>query len=210
MKTGLDDRTRDRVARTVMEKGPSTAAVLAADLGVTPAAIRRHLDALLADGLIEERGTIRRFLTSLVVSAAALIAILLVVAIVVLFPTTAALVELGGAATWVAFVRWPLIVVGVIAILVALYRTGPSGGIRTPASPWIGSTRNATTSGSSSAVASASASPNGTDTNPGVNGPKPVVADGSEENPTIVIVLPWKFPSHTTIFARPSGTPFTS
>jgi membrane protein len=83
-------------------------------------------------GLIEERGTIRRFLTSLVVSAAALIAILLVVAIVVLFPTTAALVELGGAATWVAFVRWPLIVVGVTAILVALYRTGPSGGIRTP------------------------------------------------------------------------------
>jgi predicted ArsR family transcriptional regulator len=55
VKTGLDDRTRDRVARTVMEKGPSTAAVLAADLGVTPAAIRRHLDALLADGLIEER-----------------------------------------------------------------------------------------------------------------------------------------------------------
>ena len=50
----------------------------------------------------------------------------------------------------------------------------------------------------------------GTDTNPGVKGPKPVVADGSEENPTIVIVLPWKFPSHTTIFARPSGTPFTS
>jgi predicted ArsR family transcriptional regulator len=55
VKTGLDDRTRDRVARTVMEKGPSSAAVLAADLGVTPAAIRRHLDALLAEGLIEER-----------------------------------------------------------------------------------------------------------------------------------------------------------
>jgi predicted ArsR family transcriptional regulator len=55
VKTGLDDRTRDRVARTVMEQGPSTAAVLAADLGLTPAAIRRHLDALLADGLVEER-----------------------------------------------------------------------------------------------------------------------------------------------------------
>ena len=63
-----------------------------------------------------------------------------------------------------------------------------------PASPWIGSTRNATTSGSSRAVFSASASPKGTDTNPGVNGPKPFVAEGSEEKPTIVIVLPVEVP----------------
>jgi predicted ArsR family transcriptional regulator len=55
VKTGLDDKTRDRVARIVMERGPSTAAALAASLGLTPAAIRRHLDALLAEGLIEER-----------------------------------------------------------------------------------------------------------------------------------------------------------
>ena len=49
------NRTRDRVARTVMENGPTTAALLAENLGLTPAAVRRHLDALLADGLIEER-----------------------------------------------------------------------------------------------------------------------------------------------------------
>ena len=49
------DRTRDRVARSILEAGPTTAAVLAARLGLTPAAVRRHLDALLADGLIEER-----------------------------------------------------------------------------------------------------------------------------------------------------------
>ena len=48
-------RTRDRVARSILENGPSTAAVLAARLGLTPPAVRRHLDALLADGLIEER-----------------------------------------------------------------------------------------------------------------------------------------------------------
>ena len=51
----LEDRTRDRIARTVLEHGPTTAAALAAKVGLTPAAVRRHLDALLADGLIEER-----------------------------------------------------------------------------------------------------------------------------------------------------------
>jgi predicted ArsR family transcriptional regulator len=51
----VSDRTRDRVARTILENGPTTAAVLATDLGLTPAAVRRHLDALLAEGLIEER-----------------------------------------------------------------------------------------------------------------------------------------------------------
>ena len=55
----------------------------------------------------------------------------------------------------------------------------------TPASPWIGSTRNATVS-SSIAARSASMSPYGTDTNPGVNGPKPCLADGSVEKLTIV------------------------
>jgi predicted ArsR family transcriptional regulator len=48
-------RTRDRVARTLLETGPMTATALAAALTLTTAAVRRHLDALLADGLIEER-----------------------------------------------------------------------------------------------------------------------------------------------------------
>lgn len=55
MKTAVEDRTRVRVARVVLESGPTTAAVLAGRLGLTQAAVRRHLDALLADGLIEER-----------------------------------------------------------------------------------------------------------------------------------------------------------
>ena len=55
MKTHLEDSTRDRVARTILETGPSTTALLAEHLGLTPAAVRRHLDALLAEGLIEER-----------------------------------------------------------------------------------------------------------------------------------------------------------
>jgi predicted ArsR family transcriptional regulator len=38
-----------------MESGPSTAADLARNLGLTPAGIRRHLDQLLADGIIEPR-----------------------------------------------------------------------------------------------------------------------------------------------------------
>ena len=47
--------TRERVARSILENGPSTAASLAELLGLTPAAVRRHLDALLADGMIEAR-----------------------------------------------------------------------------------------------------------------------------------------------------------
>jgi predicted ArsR family transcriptional regulator len=46
-------RTRNRVARSILESGPSTAAALAERLALTPAAVRRHLEALLADGLIE-------------------------------------------------------------------------------------------------------------------------------------------------------------
>jgi len=48
-------RTRDAVAQQVLRRGPQTAAVLADALGLSPAAIRRHLDALVADGLLVER-----------------------------------------------------------------------------------------------------------------------------------------------------------
>ena len=51
----LDARTRDRVRRTISEHGPVTAAALASSLGLTPAAVRRHLDVLAVQGAIEER-----------------------------------------------------------------------------------------------------------------------------------------------------------
>ncbi len=47
--------TRARVARSILENGPSTAATLGARLGLTPAAVRRHLETLQADGMIEGR-----------------------------------------------------------------------------------------------------------------------------------------------------------
>lgn len=47
-------RTRESVARLVLELGPQTAAALAAQLNLSAAAIRRHLDALVADGLLVE------------------------------------------------------------------------------------------------------------------------------------------------------------
>jgi predicted ArsR family transcriptional regulator len=50
-----DGRTRDRVSALLLERGPQTAAELAGLLGVSPAAVRRHLDALLASGRVEER-----------------------------------------------------------------------------------------------------------------------------------------------------------
>ncbi len=48
-----DERTRDRVLSAVLERGPVSAAELGDCLGFTPAAMRRHLDALSQDGLIE-------------------------------------------------------------------------------------------------------------------------------------------------------------
>ncbi len=51
---GADRRTRDRVARLLLESGPSTTVTLADRLGLTPAAVRRHLDAMLADGTITD------------------------------------------------------------------------------------------------------------------------------------------------------------
>jgi predicted ArsR family transcriptional regulator len=50
-----DAPTRQRVARTLLESGPSTAASLAQRLHLTPAAVRRHLDHLVGTGLAESR-----------------------------------------------------------------------------------------------------------------------------------------------------------
>jgi predicted ArsR family transcriptional regulator len=47
-----DDSTRERVARTVSELGPVTTSDLAEHLGLTSAAVRRHLDNLEAEQLV--------------------------------------------------------------------------------------------------------------------------------------------------------------
>lgn len=47
--------TRNRVARSILDHGPSTVADLAGRLGLTQAAVRRHLDALAADDVVEPR-----------------------------------------------------------------------------------------------------------------------------------------------------------
>jgi predicted ArsR family transcriptional regulator len=50
-----DKRTRERVARSILVNGPSTAADLAERLELTPAAVRRHLDQLTEEGAVEAR-----------------------------------------------------------------------------------------------------------------------------------------------------------
>jgi predicted ArsR family transcriptional regulator len=52
---GSERGTRARIARLILENGPVTAASLSARLGLTPAAVRRHLDNLQAEGMIEIR-----------------------------------------------------------------------------------------------------------------------------------------------------------
>jgi predicted ArsR family transcriptional regulator len=53
--TETDQPTRQRVARSILVNGPSTAAALAERLELTPAAVRRHLDQLLAEGAVVAR-----------------------------------------------------------------------------------------------------------------------------------------------------------
>jgi predicted ArsR family transcriptional regulator len=50
-----DGRTRHRVTALLLEHGPQTASELAGRLGVSPTAVRRHLDALVVTGRVEER-----------------------------------------------------------------------------------------------------------------------------------------------------------
>ena len=52
----IDDlSTRNAVARSVLENGPSTAVAIGERLSLTPAGVRRHLDLLIADGILEAR-----------------------------------------------------------------------------------------------------------------------------------------------------------
>jgi predicted ArsR family transcriptional regulator len=55
--------TRERVLALLLELGPSTAATLSERLDVTPAGIRRHLDALLVEGVVSTREPRRRVVT---------------------------------------------------------------------------------------------------------------------------------------------------
>ena len=50
-----DASTRHRVARSILEHGPSTAAELSARLGLTAAGVRRHLDVLVERGQLSAR-----------------------------------------------------------------------------------------------------------------------------------------------------------
>ena len=53
--TSEELRTRELVARAILEGGPATAADLAQRLQITPAGVRRHLDSLALDGVLEAR-----------------------------------------------------------------------------------------------------------------------------------------------------------
>lgn len=54
MKKG-EDKTRDLVARTILENGPQSAAELGDRLHLTATGIRRHLDLLIESGILEPR-----------------------------------------------------------------------------------------------------------------------------------------------------------
>ena len=53
VRTDQDDTTRSRVLSLVLAHGPISAAQIAKDLGLTPAAVRRHLDVLESEQIVE-------------------------------------------------------------------------------------------------------------------------------------------------------------
>ncbi len=55
--------TRERVLSLLLDLGPSTATTLGERLGLGPAGVRRHLDALLAEGTVTTREPRRRTVT---------------------------------------------------------------------------------------------------------------------------------------------------
>lgn len=48
-----DGAGRDRVAASLLNEGPATASLLAVRLGISATAVRRHLDTLSADGMVQ-------------------------------------------------------------------------------------------------------------------------------------------------------------
>ena len=50
---GHDVAGRDRVAASLLNEGPATASQLATRLGISATAVRRHLDSLSADGMVQ-------------------------------------------------------------------------------------------------------------------------------------------------------------
>ncbi|NIJ11756.1 putative ArsR family transcriptional regulator [Saccharomonospora amisosensis] len=55
-----EGRTRHEVARLLLEQGPMSAVAVAEELGISPTAVRRHLDVLVADQEAETRQASRR------------------------------------------------------------------------------------------------------------------------------------------------------
>jgi len=55
VKKSEPDKTRDQVARTILEGGPASAVDLAEKLSITPTGIRRHLETLIAEGVLTAR-----------------------------------------------------------------------------------------------------------------------------------------------------------
>jgi predicted ArsR family transcriptional regulator len=53
--SATDGRTRDRLAQLLLQRGAATVGDLVDALRISSPAIRRHLDAMLADGLVEAR-----------------------------------------------------------------------------------------------------------------------------------------------------------
>jgi membrane protein len=125
-----------QLERATRGSSSELSATLITSLFVAVYSARNAIQAVIAGlnnsyGLNEERSGLRRLVTSIVVAIASLIAVLLVITVVVVFPVTIQLLGVVAPADWLLILRWPLILVALTGLLIALYKLAPSGGYRT-------------------------------------------------------------------------------
>ena len=125
-----------QLERATRGSSSELSATLITSLFVAVYSARNATQAIIAGlnnsyGLNEERSGLRRLVTSILVSIAALIAVLLVITVVVVFPITTQLLGVVAPADWLLLLRWPVILLALTGLLIALYKLAPSGGYRT-------------------------------------------------------------------------------
>jgi membrane protein len=132
MPAGAYDIVRDQVGR-ILAKGDTTlgfAFVFGTLIAIwsANAGMKAMMDALnVIYGLRETRSFVRLNALSLALTLGAIAMLLLAVAAVVVFPLLMAFFGLGGLSeSLTPLLRWPLLLLGVLAGLAVLYRVGPS------------------------------------------------------------------------------------
>lgn len=100
---------------------------LALALWSANAGMKAIIDALnIVYGVKERRGFFRLNAVSLAFTASAIVGLLLAIGGIVVLPVVLSYLPFGGTAVWLAWLRWPVMLVILVTGLAVLYRFGPN------------------------------------------------------------------------------------